>query len=63
MLGQFSVDDPDEVRLRPGRVLAGGSHPKDVTLVRAAHRHVTGHKVAFADLVIDLVLDVRKSRA
>src|SRR3984893_5151271 len=44
-------------------MLAGGSHPKDFALVRAAHRHIAGHKVAFADLVIDLVLDVRKSLA
>src|ERR1700682_6635316 len=44
-------------------MLAGGSHPKDFTFVRAAHRHVAGHKVAFADLLIELVLDVRKSLA
>src|SRR4029077_4627573 len=56
-------DDPDEVRLRPGGVLAGRSHTKDVTPVRAAHRHIAGDKVAFADLVIELVLDVRKSGA
>src|ERR1700674_5389549 len=63
VLGDLAVGDPHDVRLRPLRVLTGGWHPKDLTLVGAADGRIAGYEVPFGNLEIDAVLQVRESFA
>ena len=62
MVGDLAILDPEEVALRPGSLLPGCRHTHIVTLHRAGIGNLGGHEIAFGNLQVDRILEIRERR-